>query len=168
MLLIIGLAAVSLSRPMSGITVSISPTRVAVVVGADQMFTATVSGTMNTSAVTWAINNIAGGNSTLGTVDSTGHFKAPATPPPGYIVTLSATSVEDPTVTASTNIYVLWYKPIMTGLNPSSIPLGAFTLSVTGSNFVNGAQVLWNGAPLTTSFISSSSLQATGNATANA
>src|SRR5439155_22907227 len=74
----------------------------------------------------------------------------------------------DPTVNASTSIYVIWYKPNMTGLNPMSIPLGAFTLSVTGSNFVNGAQVLWNGSPLTTSYISSSSLQATGNATANA
>src|SRR5205823_5081491 len=67
-----------------------------------------------------------------------------------------------------TSIYVIWYKPNMTGLNPMSIPLGAFTHSVTGSNFVNGAQVLWNGSPLTTSYISSASLQATGNATGNA
>ena len=174
LLLMTGLAAGLLSKPvtaapsMMGITVSISPTGAAVVVGLDRQFTSTVNGTMNTSAVTWAINGVAGGNSTLGTVDSTGHYKAPAVPPPGSIVTLSATSVEDPTVSASTTIYVIWYKPVMAAVNPWSIPLGAFTLSITGSNFVNGAQVLWNGSPLTTSYISSSALNATGNATANA
>ena len=174
LLLMTGLAAGLLSKPvtaapsMMGITVSISPTGAAAVVGLDRQFTSTVNGTMNTSAVTWAINGVAGGNSTLGTVDSTGHYKAPAVPPPGYIVTLSATSVEDPTVSASTTIYVIWYKPVMAAVNPWSIPLGAFTLSITGSNFVNGAQVLWNGSPLTTSYISSSALNATGNATANA
>src|SRR5437763_580311 len=51
LLLMIGLAVVSVSRPMSGITVSISPTGAAVVVGLDRTFTATVSGSMNTSAV---------------------------------------------------------------------------------------------------------------------
>ena len=144
LLLMTGLAAGLLSKPvtaapsMMGITVSISPTGAAVVVGLDRQFTSTVNGTMNTSAVTWAINGVAGGNSTLGTVDSTGHYKAPAVPPPGYIVTLSATSVEDPTVSASTTIYVIWYKPVMAAVNPWSIPLGAFTLSITGSNFVSG------------------------------
>jgi len=168
LLLMLVLAAVSLSRPMSGITVSISPTNKAITVGGDQTFTATVSGSMTTTAVTWAVNGIAGGNSTLGTVDSTGHYKAPSTPPAGYTVTVSATSVEDPTVSASTTVYVIWYKPVMTGLNPSSIPLGAFSLSVTGSSFVPGAQVLWNGSALQTTYNSSSSLTATGNATANA
>jgi hypothetical protein len=124
LLLMIGLAVVSLSSPLSpitGITVSISPTNAAVVVGMDRTFTATVTGSMMTNAVTWAINGVAGGNSTLGPVDSTGHFLAPATPPPGYMVTLSATSVEDPTVKATTTIYVLWYKPQMTGMNPMSL-----------------------------------------------
>src|SRR5262249_19658204 len=145
MLLIVMFAATAVSRPMSGISVSIGPANAAVTVGADRQFTASVSGTMTTSAVTWAVNGIAGGNSTLGTGESTRHYNAPAVPPSGYMVTVSATSVEDPTVTGSVTVYVIWYKPVMTGLNPSSIPLGAFTLSVTGSNFVNGAQVLWNG-----------------------
>jgi hypothetical protein len=37
-------------------------------------------------------------------------------------------------------------------------------LTVNGSNFVNGAQVKWNGTPLTTSFNSSAKLTATGTA----
>ncbi|MDX2178050.1 MAG: IPT/TIG domain-containing protein [Bryobacteraceae bacterium] len=52
--------------------------------------------------------------------------------------------------------------PILTGLNPASVVAGsgAFTLTVTGSNFVNGAAVIWNGTSLATSFLGASQLSA--------
>jgi len=40
----------------------------------------------------------------------------------------------------------------------------AFTLTITGSNFVKGAQVLWNGSPLPTEFVSAGELHAVVNA----
>lgn len=44
----------------------------------------------------------------------------------------------------------------------STAPGGpSFTLTVTGSSFVNGATVEWNGSPRTTTFVSSSQLTAT-------
>jgi photosystem II stability/assembly factor-like uncharacterized protein len=53
--------------------------------------------------------------------------------------------------------------PEITALSPSSVTAGAsqFTLTVTGSAFVSGAQVQWNGTGLTTTFVNSTSLTAT-------
>jgi hypothetical protein len=52
--------------------------------------------------------------------------------------------------------------PSVTAVSPTSAPAGsaAFTLTVTGSNFTSSSVVLWNGSPRTTTFVSSTSLQA--------
>jgi hypothetical protein len=52
--------------------------------------------------------------------------------------------------------------PTLNSLSPSSAPAGgpAFTLTVTGSNFVSGATVRWNGSSRTTTFVSSTQLTA--------
>ena len=52
--------------------------------------------------------------------------------------------------------------PAIFGLSTASATQGAaqFTLSVTGTNFVNGSTVTWNGAALSTSFVSAGALQA--------
>ena len=52
--------------------------------------------------------------------------------------------------------------PDITGTVPASTEEGqpAFTLMVSGSNFVPSSQVLWNGTPRPTSFVSSTTLQA--------
>jgi hypothetical protein len=55
--------------------------------------------------------------------------------------------------------------PVLTGISPSSTNLGNFTLTVTGSSFVSGAQVLLGGTALPTTYLSSTKLTATGNAT---
>lgn len=50
--------------------------------------------------------------------------------------------------------------PTITTLEPSSAQAGSgsFPLEVAGSNFEPGAQILWNGAPLPTNFVSSTQL----------
>jgi hypothetical protein len=52
--------------------------------------------------------------------------------------------------------------PVLTSLNPSSATPGgsAFTLTVNGSGFLNGATVQWNGSGLSTGFISGSQVSA--------
>jgi len=54
----------------------------------------------------------------------------------------------------------------VTSVSPATINVGAFTLTVTGSGFVSGAQVLIGGVALTTTFVSSTQLTATGTASA--
>lgn len=55
--------------------------------------------------------------------------------------------------------------PSLSSVVPPSIPVGNFTLTVNGSNFVQGAQVLFGGVGLATQFVSSTQLTATGTAT---
>lgn len=52
--------------------------------------------------------------------------------------------------------------PTLTSINPTSAIAGgsAFTLNLTGTNFVSGSIVRWNGSNRTTTFIASTSLQA--------
>ncbi|MGH9847262.1 MAG: IPT/TIG domain-containing protein, partial [Blastocatellia bacterium] len=52
--------------------------------------------------------------------------------------------------------------PTLSGLSPASASGGgsAFTLTVTGAGFVNGATVRWNGANRTTAFVSNTQLTA--------
>jgi hypothetical protein len=52
--------------------------------------------------------------------------------------------------------------PTVNALSPSSATAGgpAFTLTVTGTGFVSTSQVLWNGSPAPTTYVSSTSLTA--------
>jgi hypothetical protein len=54
--------------------------------------------------------------------------------------------------------------PVLTGISPASANLGSYSLTLNGSNFVSGAQVIVGNSPLTTTFVSSTQLTATGNA----
>ncbi|HOS48099.1 MAG TPA: hypothetical protein PLG57_05655 [Bacteroidia bacterium] len=57
--------------------------------------------------------------------------------------------------------------PILTGINPSSAVAGSssFTLTVSGSSFISGSIVKWNGTALTTTFVNASQLTAVVPAT---
>jgi len=52
--------------------------------------------------------------------------------------------------------------PALTTLSPSTYPVGSstFTLTLTGSHFVSGDTVTWAGSPLTTTYVSSTTLTA--------
>jgi len=89
----------------SGVQVSVSPVSVSLLTGAAQQFTAAVSGSSN-SSVNWSVNGIPGGNSTVGTISSTGLYTAPATAPGSNIVFLAATSVADSTTAGTATIAV--------------------------------------------------------------
>jgi hypothetical protein len=69
-------------------------------------FAATVQNTSN-QAITWKVNGITGGNATVGLISSLGTYKAPSAVPPGAVVTVSATSVADPTKSASSLVTVV-------------------------------------------------------------
>lgn len=105
---------------VAGISVAVSPTSASVAVSGTQQFTATVSGTSNTS-VSWRVNSIAGGNSTVGTVSTSGLYTAPLAAPSGGSVTITATSAADATKQASASITVT--SPALT-ITTSALPNG--------------------------------------------
>ncbi len=69
-------STLSVCGPRTPVSVSISPSSASVQVGQLQQFTAMVSGTTST-AVNWLVSGIAGGNSIVGTISSTGLYTAP-------------------------------------------------------------------------------------------
>ena len=73
--------------------------------GGTQDFVATVANTTST-AVTWLVDGIDGGNATVGTISSSGVYNAPAAPPAGGRVTVSAVSVSDASATASAQLTI--------------------------------------------------------------
>jgi uncharacterized protein (DUF1800 family) len=124
----------------------------------------TVAGTNNTG-VNWLINGITGGNPLIGTIvanaDGSVTYTAPAVvPTPSNIVQLTAVSVDDPTVSIGQNIAVDNPIPILTSGAPTTFNVGPATVVLSGSNFINGAQVLVNGAPVPTTFNSGGQLTA--------
>ncbi len=125
-----------------------------------------VTGTNNTG-VTLQINGIAGGNSQVGTAvsnsDGSITYTAPAVvPTPNNVVMLTVTSVDNPTVSINQNISVLNPIPILTSASPMTFNPGppATTVVLSGQDFINGAQVLMNGAAVPTTFNSGTQLTA--------
>ncbi len=149
--------------PPPSITIAVSPSTANVRVANSASFSATVSGTSNT-AVTWSVNDTPGGSSSLGTIDSTGKYTAPATLPSPNSVTVKATSSADTSKSSTSSITLMNPTPVLTGISPASTNLGNFSLTITGSNFVSGAQVLLSNSALSTAFFSSTQLTATGTA----
>lgn len=69
-------------------------------IGGTGQFTATVTNTAN-NAVTWQVNGVAGGNSTTGTISSSGLYTAPLTLPPSTAVNISAVSQASPNASST-------------------------------------------------------------------
>jgi hypothetical protein len=159
-------APTSPTTPPSGssVTVTVSPAIANVRAGATKSFSATVTGSLNTS-VTWQVNGVAGGGASTGTISSAGLYTAPALVPISNAVTLRAVSSADATATGSSAVTLQNPVPVLTSIAPTSVPAGAFAITVNGGGFVSGAEVLLAGAPLATNFVSSSQLTATGNET---
>jgi hypothetical protein len=100
-------AAPTTSTSSTVTSVSVSCTANSVPVGQTSQCSAKVQGTGSfSSAVSWSVSGIAGGNFTLGTITSSGLYTAPATVPTPYSVNVSATSTEDGTKSASTSLIV--------------------------------------------------------------
>ncbi len=127
-----GTAIVTVVAP---IVVTVSPATAQVFEGAQQQFTATVSGTSNT-AVTWSLKGTGCTGSTCGTINSSGLYTAPNSVPSPPTVTVTATSQADPTKSGTATVTVL--PPVVVKISPTSATLNAgdtkqFTATVTGS-----------------------------------
>jgi len=164
-LLVCGCGGAGVGTPPPVISVTVAPTSASVRAGSAQAFTATVTGTSNT-AVTWQVNNVTGGNSTIGTIDASGNYLAPAVLPSPNSVSVEAVSVASASSSGNSPVTLINPVPVVSGVSTASVTVGSFALTVTGSEFVTGAQVMFGGAALTTTFVSSTQLTATGTATA--
>ena len=109
------------------VAVSVSSSSSNVLLGNTQQVTATVTGASNTS-VSWSVNGTPGGDSTLGTISTTGLYTAPQVLPSPASVTIRATSQADPSMTASTVLNIT--SDIV--LNVATNPFGMSSLAPGG------------------------------------
>jgi hypothetical protein len=91
-------------------------------------------------------------------------YRAPSAIPAAGRVTIKAVSAADSSATATTTLTLWNPSPTLGSLSPQSFATGAFTLTINGGSYVNGAQVLFAGAALSTTFVSATKLTATGSA----
>lgn len=152
------------TKPVAGVQITVAPATAMVRDGAAQQFVASVTGTGN-SSVGWSVNGVAGGSSAVGTISSAGLYTAPQTLPNPNTVTVTAVSLADARAKANATVTLLNAVPILSAITPSTVNAGTWTLTITGSNFVNGAQVFLAGSPLTTTFVTPTQLTASGSQT---
>ncbi len=151
---------------LAAVTVTLDLPAATVRAGKSQKFTATVAGNTN-HAVSWTVNGVTGGNTSLGTVSTSGNYTAPAVIPAANVVTVKAASAVDATASASALVTLQNPVPALYGVGPYSVNTGlAFQLTVSGNYFVPGSNVLLNGAALPTTFLSATQLTARGISTA--
>jgi DNA-binding beta-propeller fold protein YncE len=141
---------------------TIAPVTTSLEVSTTFQFIACVTGTTNTG-VTWAVNKIAGGNISVGTISGSGLYTAPVAAISG--VTITATSAADPNQSGNLTLDVgALADPTLTSIIPSTVPQGSIQqdIYVTGTNFFSTSSVLLNGSlsNITTTYISSTKLRA--------
>ncbi len=129
------------------ISVSVDPLDVVLTAGQTQQFSATVSGTENT-AVTWSINP------NVGSISANGLYTAPSLIPNQRAVTVTATSSDDPTKSASAAVRLI---PVTVAVSPRAVTLTAgltqqFSATVSGSS---NSAVTWSISPDVGSIFSS-------------
>src|SRR6266851_8077240 len=156
----------SASSPPQQITVNVTPTTITVRTGDTQQFNATVNGTLNQS-VTWSVNGTPGGDTTNGTISPAGLYTPPAQVPAQNKILVTATSAADSSANQSANVTLANPIALVSFVYPPTLASNArFSISVIGSKFVSGGQVLLGSTQLTTTFVNSSHLTATGTAQA--
>jgi hypothetical protein len=101
-------AAIGQGTGTLGATVTIAPLRQAAVLGNSVQFTAQTS---DKSSVTWAVNGVIGASGPFGAISSNGLYTAPLSLPFQNYVSVTATSVSDPTATAPAVIQLLAAPP---------------------------------------------------------
>ena len=153
--------------PPPNIVVKVLPAAPSVATGGAQVFTASVTGTNGASTdVTWSVDNTPGGNSTVGTIVSTGTstalYTAPAVVPSPAAVTVTATSTVDTSASGSATVTIT-----CTATNAISPPSASIALDQPQSFAASfclaaGASITWDVDGIANGNLSVGTISATG------
>jgi hypothetical protein len=117
------------TSPTQQFSMSISPSSVNVAAESTEQFSVTVTGVAST-AVTWQVNGVNGGNATVGTITEAGLYTAPAA---ATTATVSAVLQAQSSKSASARVSIL--APHTIGIRPTS-SIAEFYDRSTGNSFV--------------------------------
>ena len=139
-------------------TVTISPGYTTIGVNQTVQYTAIIVGSEDKTTI-WKVGATVGGNSTSGTISTAGLYTAPAVIPAGSI-TITAVAIDGGSNTVYVNVAPP--GPTITGVTPNPVPTGNYSVTLTGTGFVQGAYVLEGNAVAGTTFINSTTLKVNG------
>jgi hypothetical protein len=119
------------------VAVQVNPTSATVALGSTQLFAAAVTGTSNT-AVTWTLSGAACSGAACGTISAGGLYTPPASVPSPATLSVTVTSVADPTKSASATVTLVAAAAVLLSISPTSaaVPTAStdsFTATVTGT-----------------------------------
>lgn len=155
------LAATLACSAIQAQTISIAPANESTAVGKTRQYVATVTG-LSSTAVDWYAGGVFGGSSASGTIDMNGLYTAPLSIPGQNPVTIRAISKAAGTTTGFVYTTILSAGPVLSSVSPNPLPGGSYTIMVTGSGFVSGANIYNTGVQLPTAFVNSTTLKSTG------
>jgi PKD repeat protein len=131
------------------VAVAVTPANASTTTGATQQFAASVTGTAN-AAVTWTASGTGCSGATCGTISSSGLYTAPPAVPSPPIVTVTATSVSDPTKSASAAVTIVpragatyYLAPAAAGGNDSNNGLSPNAPWLTPHHSINCGDVIF-------------------------
>ena len=135
------------------LAVTLAPATATIPTGGAQVFTATVSGTGSPStAVSWSVNGIAGGDSTVGTIAASGVsgstttsvYTAPTFPPSPPTVTVTATSSADSSKSASAIATIACSATNSIAPSAASVALGQTQTFSASFCLPAGSSIAWD------------------------
>ena len=131
------------------IVVMVAPTAVSIPTASEQVFTVSISGTGGAAAgVTWSVNGIAGGNSTVGTIVTTSAatalYTAPTAPPSPATVTVMATSAADSSKFGNASVTVTCAATNSISPLLASVSLGQSQVFTASFCLAAGAVIGWD------------------------
>ena len=123
--------------------VSVNPPMAQVLTGGSELFTAQVTGTgAFNPAVSWSVNGVVGGNTSVGTI-AAGQYTAPAVAPNPSTVTVTATSVQDTALFGASTMTV-YGSAALTSITPNAASAGE-QVTLNGQNFYGPTYVVFSG-----------------------
>ncbi|MBL9138434.1 MAG: DUF1800 domain-containing protein [Verrucomicrobiales bacterium] len=152
------------SRAQVAGAIAVYPETSSIEIGSSRQFSAYVPISPNT--ITWSVNDIVGGNTTIGTISAAGLYQAPTVAPAANVVTVKARSTAFPTSVGSATLTITRRYPWLWSVSPSPLTTGNYTVRLNGANFAPDSKALANGVELATTYISSTRLDASGAAAA--
>lgn len=138
--------------------IALSPATVELRPGATQAFSARLTGGVLAANVVWQLSPA------LGTIDASGKYTAPATPPgSSTMVTVKAADKTQIAIAGTATVALLNPIPSITSLTPSTINQNlAYDISLKGAGFLKTSQVLFDGQPAVSKYVSDTELRLTG------
>jgi hypothetical protein len=157
--LFISATALLVASALQAQSIKISPSYTTVGVNGTVQYLAQVTGLANTQ-VSWSVNRVRGGSATYGTITTSGLYTAPAKVPSNGI-TVTALGSDNKT-SATVYVAVEPSGPSISSISPNPIPIGTYTVTLTGTGFQKGAIARTPGVNLSTTFVSSTTLTTSG------